>query len=76
MASKMQLPKVNQQFRHWKGNVYTVLCFAQDEQNEQILVIHQGEDGRIWSRTIGNFMGLAPIKPVGAATLRFTPVGQ
>lgn len=53
-----EIPKAGETFRHQSGRDYTVICLAKDDDREELLVIHKGEDGAIWSRPIGNFMGL------------------
>lgn len=45
-------------FRHFTGREYVVIAIARDDDQGQDLVIHRGlHDGRIWSRTMTNFMG-------------------
>lgn len=54
----MKLPFAGEVYLHQNGFAYTVLCLALDQDNQQLNVIHQGADGRIWSRPIGNFISL------------------
>lgn len=54
----MKLPQSFETYLHQNGLAYTVLCLALDQDKQEINVIHQGADGRIWSRPIGNFVGL------------------
>lgn len=53
-----RVPEQGEVYLHQNGLAYEVLCLAKDDDREEILVIHRGKDGAIWSRTIGNFMGL------------------
>lgn len=54
----INFPKVGEVYIHQNGLTYEVKALARDQDAEQILVIHQGDDGVVWSRTLGNFMGL------------------
>lgn len=51
-----RVPLVGEVYLHQNGLAYTVLALAKDQDREELLVIHQGADGQVWSRTIGNFM--------------------
>lgn len=51
-------PRVGEVYLHQNGLAYTVIALAKDQDREELLVIHQGADGQVWSRTIGNFMAL------------------
>lgn len=50
-------PKAGQAYRHFKGRTYTVLSIAHEADLDIEFVIHQGEDGRIWARSMSNFLG-------------------
>ena len=52
-----RLPTEGQRWMHHTGRLYTILCLARNEMDE-VLVIHKGDDGNVWSRTIGNFLGV------------------
>jgi hypothetical protein len=53
-----KLPEVGEVYLHLNGLAYTVIALAVDNQREELQVIHQGADGCVWSRPIGNFMGV------------------
>lgn len=53
-----RLPQVNEVYLHQNGLGYEVIALANDTEREQICVILKGADGCVWSRDIGNFMGL------------------
>ena len=53
-----KLPEPGEVYLHVGGRAYEVLVLANDPDREDILVILRGEDGCVWSRRIGNFMGL------------------
>ena len=53
-----EIPQPGETYRHQTGRKYTIVCLAKDDDREELLVIHRGDDGAIWSRSIGNFMGL------------------
>lgn len=52
----MRVPREGEVWQHINAKKYTILCLAKDQDREEVLVIHRGEDGQIWSRIIGNFM--------------------
>lgn len=57
-------------WKHPNGRVYDVLNLAVDDDNDGLLVIHQGQhDGRVWSRSLENFFGEHK-----SGVERFTPV--
>lgn len=51
------LPQPGTTWVHHTGRVYFVESIARSELDE-LLVIHRGLDGQVWSRTVGNFLGL------------------
>ena len=53
-----RLPQVGEVYLHRNGLAYEVVALANDPDKSEIFVIHEGADGTVWSRTIGNFMGL------------------
>jgi hypothetical protein len=53
-----RLPQVDEVYMHQNGLAYEVIALANDTEREQICVILKGADGCVWSRDIGNFMGL------------------
>ncbi|MNR31101.1 hypothetical protein D3C85_1485930 [compost metagenome] len=59
MKGLTKVPEAGEVYLHHKGLAYEVLCLAKDQDREELLVIHKGSDGQIWSRTIGNFMAYA-----------------
>lgn len=59
MSGLTKVPKPGEVYIHHRGLAYEVLCLAKDQNREELLVIHKGADGQIWSRTVGNFMAYA-----------------
>lgn len=54
-----QTPQPGQTYVHQNGYAYEVLVVAQDNYHDEQVVIHKGKhDGRVWSRPLGNFLGL------------------
>jgi hypothetical protein len=53
-----KVPHAGETYVHQNGGEYQIVCLAKDDDREELLVIHRGEDGSYWSRPIGNFMGL------------------
>lgn len=56
MKAMTRPPATGEVYIHHKGLAYEVLCLAKDQDNQELLVIHRGADGQVWSRTVGNFM--------------------
>lgn len=54
----VRLPQIGEVYLHRNGLAYEVKALARDADREEIQVIHQGKDGVVWSRPIGNFMGM------------------
>lgn len=52
------MPEVGETYQHQNGLAYTVIALAKDQDREEVQVIHQGADGQVWSRTVGNFVAL------------------
>lgn len=59
MGVMTRYPVVGEMYKHeGSRRTYRIVCLARDNDRDEILVIHEGPDGTIWSRTIGNFMGM------------------
>lgn len=59
-----KVPETGEVYAHsGNGGRYSVLCLAKDDDRDEIVVIHKGPDGAIWSRPLGNFMGLREGNP-------------
>lgn len=56
-------PVLGEYYQHQNGRQYLVICIARDDDREEDLVIHVGDDGSHWARTLENFMGLKDDKP-------------
>lgn len=54
----VNVPQAGETYQHQNGAEYHVVCLAKDDDRDELLVIHKGPDGSVWSRPIGNFMGL------------------
>jgi hypothetical protein len=67
-----EIPKPLEWFQHHKGMCYQVLCLAKGDDMDTLNVIHRGPDGAIWTREIGNFMGLRD----GVPRFRKIPEGE
>lgn len=59
-------------YRHFKGDTYLVLCLAHHHETLAVEVIYQGKDGRIWRRSVHDF--LVNVETPAGPTPRFTRV--
>lgn len=55
-----RIPLVGEKWRHFKGDVYTIVMLVRDEATGATLVIYEGADGRRWSRPIADFLKVGP----------------
>jgi len=55
--------EVGQVWTHHTGRSYKILSFAYDADAMVWHVIHQGEDGSVYTRTFNNFCGLKGVYP-------------
>ena len=57
----MARPKIGNRYKHKNGNIYKVLMLANEDalainrKDYPVVVVYQGENGRIWSRTLDNW---------------------
>lgn len=60
------IPKKNTRWKHHNGIPYTVKCVANDHSHHPdypITVVFQGDNGKIWAKTLDNFLAkMTPIK--------------
>lgn len=64
--------KNGQVVRHYKGNIYKVLCTARHTETMEPMVVYVGKDGKVWTRPESMFNDL-----VGLGDMRrFTPVEE
>ena len=62
--SVMNRVKPGNTFRHQNGLDYVVMTVARDEDAGVYMVVHQGiHDGRVWVRTVSNFLGMKNGEP-------------
>ena len=47
---------INHQYRHHKGDVYTLLHIAQSENDNSEQAVYRGADGKIWVRPMCEFL--------------------
>ncbi len=52
---RMQNIQFGQQFRHYKGRIYTFLYIARHSETEEWLVVYQNTKGDIWVRPYDMF---------------------
>lgn len=56
-TGSLYLPRPGEKYRHHSGRVYQVEQVVAEEEHG-IQVIHRGEDGKLWTRRLENFVGL------------------
>jgi hypothetical protein len=44
-------------YKHYKGNIYTILAVAKHTETEHALVVYEGEAGDVWARPYHMFIG-------------------
>lgn len=52
-----RLPRIGDTWQHHTGREYVIESFANQEEYA-LHVLHRGQDGRLWTRSLENFMGL------------------
>lgn len=58
-------------YRHFKGNMYEVICVARHSETEEPMAVYKSEkDGSIWVRPLEMF--IEPIEKDGLKQPRFT----
>ena len=57
---RASLPTAGESWRHWKGGLYRIVGLAYDVRDCDMVVLYQArDDGPLWIRPLGNFLGLA-----------------
>ncbi|PZT57368.1 DUF1653 domain-containing protein [Paenibacillus silvae] len=46
-----------QRFKHYKGGIYTFLCFATHTEQQEGLVVYMDESKQVWARPVDMFFG-------------------
>jgi hypothetical protein len=60
------------QYRHYKGGLYELVCFAKLESDLSDMVVYRADDGSIWTRPKDVFFQLVGVD--GELVPRFAPV--
>ena len=47
---------INHQYRHHKGDVYTMLHIAQSKNDHSDQAVYRGADGKIWVRQMREYL--------------------
>lgn len=65
-----------QYYRHFKGNVYKLICIANDSETLEKLVVYQAMygDGQYWVRPYDMFFG--KVERNGQILDRFSPIDE
>jgi hypothetical protein len=73
--------KVGQRYRHWKGNLYTIIALAKNSDTLAEEVVYQGEysdpefgENPVWTRPLAEFLETVEVE--GKPALRFTLLGE
>lgn len=59
-------------YRHYKGGLYELVCFARLESDLSDMVVYRAADGSIWTRPKDVFFQLVDVD--GELVPRFAPV--
>lgn len=76
---KRLLPEPGEKWRHFKGNVYKIICIAEDTERLNPVIVYQGvDDCAYWARPFGMFMSEVDHEKYPDATQkwRFEKVGN
>jgi hypothetical protein len=68
----LKVIKSGQQFRHYKGGIYTFLYLARHSETEEWLVVYQTSTGSVWVRPYDMFF--ETIQVDGQLVERFTKI--
>ena len=65
-----------QYYRHFKGNIYKLICIANDSETLEKLVVYQAMygDGQYWVRPYDMFFG--KVERNGQTIDRFSPIEE
>lgn len=47
---------VGHTYKHFKGNIYTVVDVAIEANNEYVVVVYRSDDNRTWVRSLTDFV--------------------
>lgn len=54
---KREMPEPGQLWKHFKGNVYRIVCIAEDTENLNPVVVYQDvKDTNYWARSLWVFI--------------------
>jgi hypothetical protein len=61
-----------QQFRHYKGGLYDLVCIATLESDLSEMIVYRAPDGSIWTRPRDVFFQMIEVD--GKSVQRFVPL--
>lgn len=66
------MPTIGAQYKHYKGNLYTVLAIARHSEHEEYLVVYQDvlDTTKVWARPLSIWNESVDVS--GIKTPRFT----
>ena len=57
----MERPLIRLAYRHFKGGIYVILGFAEEEKSKEEVVIYSSlEDGKTYTRPLKDFFAIHP----------------
>lgn len=78
MDNGQPMPQPSQRWKHYNGNEYTVIALS-NEYSEELehppTVVYQGDNGRMWSRTLRSFMAKLTFVAGAGQDTQVTDVG-
>ena len=71
----MNKPQPGDKYKHFKGNIYQILCVGKDSETEEEKVVYQDTENpeKIWIRPLGMFLDMKEL-PDGLSVERFTKI--
>jgi hypothetical protein len=62
-------------YKHYKGDVYTVITLAQEEATQNPVVVYEAANGTVWTRPSIDFFGYVDVDGVSKQRFELLPVG-
>lgn len=78
MSEGRDTPKAGEHYRHFKGNIYEIVCIAKNSETLEDIVVYCDiiDSSKVWTRCLENFMDSLknPIAKPEFVGYRFTKI--